>query len=208
MKQYIDKIKNNQNLSFDESKVAFEILMEGKANDQEIYDFLTSLSAKGEITGPLSALQTNLSIGVKNPQVSGFRLQEEWRGDLLGNSRGVGLKMSSVGASVPSSFSANFNQNWLLDDLIIQRLGGSVSLERSKDLFSWRAENFRLDRIEVAIPPEKRFKRIFGQLNGSGSFGINPMLLDGQLTVRYPRYMGLRLREAQLKGNFFENKFN
>ena len=41
MKQYIDKIKNKQNLSFDESKAAFEILMEGKANDQEIYDFLT-----------------------------------------------------------------------------------------------------------------------------------------------------------------------
>ena len=48
MKQYIDKIKNNQNLSFDESKAAFEILMEGKANEQEIYDFLTSLSDKGE----------------------------------------------------------------------------------------------------------------------------------------------------------------
>ena len=41
MKQYIDKIRENQNLTFDESKAAFEILMEGKANDQEIFDFLT-----------------------------------------------------------------------------------------------------------------------------------------------------------------------
>ena len=48
MKQYIDKIKNKENLSFDESKAAFEILMEGKANDQEIFDFLTLLSTKGE----------------------------------------------------------------------------------------------------------------------------------------------------------------
>ena len=40
MKQYIEKIKK-ENLSFDESKAAFEILMEGKANDQEIFDFLT-----------------------------------------------------------------------------------------------------------------------------------------------------------------------
>ncbi len=48
MKQYIDKIKDKQNLSFDESKQAFQILMEGKANDQEIFDFLTLLSAKGE----------------------------------------------------------------------------------------------------------------------------------------------------------------
>ena len=48
MKQYIDKIRNKQNLTFEESKSAFEILMEGKANDQEIFDFLTLLSDKGE----------------------------------------------------------------------------------------------------------------------------------------------------------------
>ena len=48
MKQYIDRIKNKQNLSFEESKTAFELLMEGSANEQEIYDFLTFLSAKGE----------------------------------------------------------------------------------------------------------------------------------------------------------------
>ena len=48
MKQYIDKIRNKQNLTFEESISAFEILMEGKANDQEIFDFLTLLSDKGE----------------------------------------------------------------------------------------------------------------------------------------------------------------
>ena len=48
MKQFIDKIKNKQNLTFEESKEAFQILMEGKANDQEIFDFLTLLSTKGE----------------------------------------------------------------------------------------------------------------------------------------------------------------
>ena len=48
MRQYIDRIKNKQNLSFEESKAAFELLMEGNANEQEIYEFLTFLSAKGE----------------------------------------------------------------------------------------------------------------------------------------------------------------
>ena len=48
MRQFLDKIKNKENLSFDESKTAFELLMEGKAKDQEIFDFLTLLSAKGE----------------------------------------------------------------------------------------------------------------------------------------------------------------
>ena len=48
MKQFIEKIKNKKDLSFEESKTAFELLMEGKAKDQEIFDFLTLLSAKGE----------------------------------------------------------------------------------------------------------------------------------------------------------------
>jgi len=48
MKQFIEKIKKKENLSFEESKAAFELLMEGKAEDQEIFDFLTLLSTKGE----------------------------------------------------------------------------------------------------------------------------------------------------------------
>jgi len=54
MKQFIDKIKNKQNLTFEESKAAFQILMEGKANDQEIFDFLTLLSAKGETSDEIA----------------------------------------------------------------------------------------------------------------------------------------------------------
>ena len=54
MKNYIEKIKNNQNLSFEESKDAFKILMDGKAEEQEIYDFLTLLSAKGEVSDEIA----------------------------------------------------------------------------------------------------------------------------------------------------------
>ena len=54
MKQFIEKIKNKQDLTFDESKAAFELLMEGKANDQEIFDFLTLLSSKGEASNEIA----------------------------------------------------------------------------------------------------------------------------------------------------------
>ena len=50
MKKFLDKLQNKENLNFEESKFSFEILMEGKASDQEIYDFLTLLSAKGEVS--------------------------------------------------------------------------------------------------------------------------------------------------------------
>ena len=54
MKQFIEKIKNKENLSFEESKAAFELLMEGKAEEQEIFDFLTLLSAKGEASDEIA----------------------------------------------------------------------------------------------------------------------------------------------------------
>ena len=54
MKQFLDKVKKKQNLTFEESKAAFQILMEGKANEQEIFDFLTLLSAKGEASDEIA----------------------------------------------------------------------------------------------------------------------------------------------------------
>jgi len=50
MKKFLEKLKNKQDLSFNESKAAFEILMEGKASEDEIFNFLTLLSAKGEVS--------------------------------------------------------------------------------------------------------------------------------------------------------------
>ena len=54
MEKYIKKLKNKENLSFDQSKAAFEILMNGKASDNEIFDFLTLLSAKGEVSSEIA----------------------------------------------------------------------------------------------------------------------------------------------------------
>jgi len=54
MKKYLEKLINKENLSFEESKSAFEILMDGKASDNEIFDFLTLLSAKGEVSDEIA----------------------------------------------------------------------------------------------------------------------------------------------------------
>ena len=54
MKKFLEKLINKENLSFEESKDAFEILMDGKATDQEIFDFLTLLSSKGEVSDEIA----------------------------------------------------------------------------------------------------------------------------------------------------------
>ena len=54
MEVFLEKLSNKQNLTFEESKEAFEILMNGKASDEEIYSFLTLLSNKGEVSDEIA----------------------------------------------------------------------------------------------------------------------------------------------------------
>jgi anthranilate phosphoribosyltransferase len=54
MKKFIEKLKNKKNLSFNESKAAFEMLMEGHVSDDEIFNFLTLLSIKGEVSDEIA----------------------------------------------------------------------------------------------------------------------------------------------------------
>ena len=54
MNQILEKLKNKQDLTFTESKTAFEILMTGKASDDEIFSFLTLLSEKGEVADEIA----------------------------------------------------------------------------------------------------------------------------------------------------------
>ena len=54
MEQFLEKLKKKQNLSFEESKLAFELLMTGQASDDEIYNFLTLLSEKGEVSDEIA----------------------------------------------------------------------------------------------------------------------------------------------------------
>ena len=54
MKQFLEKLKKKQDLSFEESKSAFNILMNGEASEDEIFDFLTLLSLKGEVSDEIA----------------------------------------------------------------------------------------------------------------------------------------------------------
>jgi len=48
MKLFLKKLQNKQDLTFEESKSAFEILMNGEASDNDIFNFLILLLDKGE----------------------------------------------------------------------------------------------------------------------------------------------------------------
>ena len=54
MKEFLTKIKKKEDLSFEDSKKSFEIIMDGKASEDEIYSFLTLLSNKGEVSSEIA----------------------------------------------------------------------------------------------------------------------------------------------------------
>jgi len=54
MKEFLKKLRKKQDLSFEESKSAFNILMNGDATEDEIYDFLNFLSIKGEVSDEIA----------------------------------------------------------------------------------------------------------------------------------------------------------
>ena len=54
MDEVIKKLKNKQNLNFEESKSVFESIMSGKVKEEQIYDFLTFSSAKGETSDEIA----------------------------------------------------------------------------------------------------------------------------------------------------------
>ena len=54
MDQILKKLRKKKDLTFEESKLAFELLMTGKSNEDEIYNFLTLLSKKGEVSDEIA----------------------------------------------------------------------------------------------------------------------------------------------------------
>ena len=103
MKDFVDKIRAKQDLSYDESKAAFEILMEGKANDQEIFDFLTLLSDKGETSEEIAGGVYVLRDKSKRVKVDNCIYTCGTGGDVMNNlniSTAYSLLLASMGIKV------------------------------------------------------------------------------------------------------------
>jgi anthranilate phosphoribosyltransferase len=54
MEKILEKLRQKENLTFEESKSSFELLMTGKASEDEIYNFLSLLSEKGEVSDEIA----------------------------------------------------------------------------------------------------------------------------------------------------------
>ena len=169
------------------------------------------LDTNGDFYGPLSSLNSTIDFSLNNPQVNGIRLREEWRGTfnrVPNENKWGSLKMKSEGASIPGELQINFNKDGNFNDLILNRLGGKIKVNPKSNVFEWDANKFKLDRVEVAFPPGKSFKRIFGEVSGKGTFSTDPLFVNGELNLDYFRLLGFKLKQANIKGQIKDSETN
>ena len=170
-----------------------------------------NLNTNGVFKGSLNALSTKINLSLDNPQFNGFRLREKWKGEFnrVPNEKKWGsLEMVSEGGTIPGNLKLNLNKDGNFNNLILNRLGGNFILNPKQNSFEWKANKFRLDRVEVAFPPEKSFKRIFGEVSGGGILSFDPLFMNGELNLDYFRLLGFKLKNASLKGQINSSKTN
>ena len=169
------------------------------------------LNTNGDFYGPLSSLNSNIDLSLDNPQINGIRLREKWKGSFIripNEKKWGSLKMKSEGASIPGDLQINLNKEGDFNDLILNRLGGKISLKPKSNAFEWDANKFRLDRVEVAFPPEKSFKRIFGEVSSNGIISFDPLFVNGDLNLDNFRLLGFKLKNASIKGQVKNSETN
>ena len=137
MNEIIKKLKNKQDLSFDESKSAFENMMSGKANEEQIYDFLTHSSSKGETSNEIGGGVFVLRDKAKRVNVSDDTLDTCGTGgdgkNTLNISTAAALLLSSFGVKVAKHGNKSVSSKCGSAD-VLEKLGISISLNPNEVL--------------------------------------------------------------------------
>ncbi len=131
MQKFLTKLKNKENLSLEESILAFQILMEGKATDKEIFDFLTFLSDKGEVSseiaGGVSVLRSKSKRVNLNDCVDTCGTGGDGK-DTLNISTASALLLSSIGIKVAKHGNKAVSSKCGSAD-VLETLGININLE-------------------------------------------------------------------------------
>ena len=145
MDEIIKKLKNKQNLTFEESKLAFENMMTGKVKDQQIHDYLTFSSLKGEtsneIAGGVYVLRDKATkVNVPDDTVDTCGTGGDGK-NTLNISTAAALLLSSIGVKVAKHGNKSVSSKCGSAD-VLEKLGISISLGAKEVEASINKSNF------------------------------------------------------------------
>ena len=167
-----------------------------------------SLSASGQINGPIQALRPDLQIAVVHPRAGALRLMENWGGRFQGRTGGGGmLSMTSVGSVIQGSLDAQLSSDWMPSEVLLRRRNGQLLLQGTPADYRWTATNLAVDGLELALPPKQRWEGIYGLLSGKGSLGLQPLALEADLNLQRPGLLGVQLQQILLRGRYADRRY-
>ena len=131
MEKYLQKLKNKENLNFEESKSAFEMLMSGNLDEEKIYSFLTLSSEKGEtsdeVAGGVYVLRNNATqVKVPDDTIDTCGTGGDGK-NTLNISTAAALLLSSYGIRVAKHGNKSVSSKCGSAD-VLEKLGISIKL--------------------------------------------------------------------------------
>ncbi len=176
--------------------------------NNDIRGFVT---AKGELKGKISDPDIFIKFNVDYPHYKGIRIREIWEGDFKNDNNEFLLNMKNRYSPIPSFLSVNFDSELKLDKINFIRVfnsnKGRIEIFKEDDRYSWRADNFPLDELELSIS-KNQFDRIKGIINGAGSISLDQSILDGRMAWSLGQYRNIKLANSLFDFSFKNNSFN
>ena len=150
------------------------------------------LDASGHLRGPLSALEPDLTLALRNPAAGPLGLRETWSGRLQGEAGGGALlRLRSLNTGLDGWINARLDRRWRPTQVRLERDSGSLTLNGDPRLYSWQARGLPLHGLEVLLPGSHPPQPLEGLLTGSGRLGLQPLAFSGMVTLTRPGVFGL-----------------
>jgi translocation and assembly module TamB len=171
------------------------------------------LDAEGELAGAGADLRPNLSLRLHSPAVGPLRLQETWSGTLRAGGGAGLLRLAAEGSRPPGRLVAHLDRRWQPTLATLERGDGRLSLQGSPARYAWRASDFPLRGLALALGTDPALRSLQGRLSGQGSLELRPLAFAGALSLDRPSLLGVsgrslvarmayRERRYSLSGNF------
>ncbi|MDC3164953.1 translocation/assembly module TamB [Prochlorococcus sp. AH-716-F10] len=168
------------------------------------------ITAKGELKGEINKPDVQINFNVDYPHYKGIRIREIWDGEIKNQNNKYVVNMKNRYSPVPSFLTFNFDSKINLENMTFSRIfnsnKGSINLVKDNDKYTWNANNFPLDELELSIS-NNEFDRVSGIVNGSGFISKDQSYFDGRLAWSLGKYRNIKFANSLFDFNLDETSF-
>ncbi len=157
------------------------------------------ITAKGELKGDINKPDIQIKFNVDYPHYKGIRIREIWEGEIKNQNNKYVVNMNNRYSPVPSFLTFDFDSKIKLENITFSRVfnsnKGSLNLIKDDDKYSWNANNFPLDELELATS-NNDFDRVSGIINGSGFMSRDQTYSYGRLAWSLGKYRNIKFANS------------